>query len=216
MDEISHFVSRYPRVFHMAEEGSWDSIRKHGLLSTTALLDLYEQAGRERFAIESQWRRESVTVSHPSHGTAVIRDQKPMPPNTLEGVLEGLKPRDWYEFLNRKTFFWVTEERLRRLLGAKNYRDRPHDVLQVDSRRLLEAHMKVITVSPINSGVSAFGPRHRRSFATFMTLESWHGRQRSQDLAELAVDYAVPKIEQFVLSVRSWRGSQPQGIIWEP
>ena len=32
----------YPRLYHMADAQSWESIRKHGLLSTSSLLDLYE------------------------------------------------------------------------------------------------------------------------------------------------------------------------------
>ncbi len=35
-------VTRYPRLFHIAWEGNWPSIREHGLLSARALLDLYE------------------------------------------------------------------------------------------------------------------------------------------------------------------------------
>jgi hypothetical protein len=46
-------ASRYPVLFHMAEDGSWESIRERGLLSTSALLDLFEVEAEERFAIES-------------------------------------------------------------------------------------------------------------------------------------------------------------------
>ena len=45
-------VRIYPRLFHMAEDGSLTSIQAHGLLSTTALLDLYEIGGPVRAAIE--------------------------------------------------------------------------------------------------------------------------------------------------------------------
>ena len=33
---------KYPFLYHMAELSSWPSIQRHGLLSTSALLDLYE------------------------------------------------------------------------------------------------------------------------------------------------------------------------------
>jgi hypothetical protein len=46
-------ASRYPVLFHMAEDGSWESIRERGLLSTSALLDLFEVEAEERFASES-------------------------------------------------------------------------------------------------------------------------------------------------------------------
>ena len=43
-------LEHYPRLWHMAEDGSFKSIRKNGLLSTTALLDLYGISGEEREA----------------------------------------------------------------------------------------------------------------------------------------------------------------------
>jgi hypothetical protein len=41
-------VSIYPRLWHMAEDGSWPSIADNGLLSTSALLDLYGVSGKSR------------------------------------------------------------------------------------------------------------------------------------------------------------------------
>jgi hypothetical protein len=40
------FATKYPRVYHVAEAGSWPSIKPHGLLSVAALLDLFEVAGQ--------------------------------------------------------------------------------------------------------------------------------------------------------------------------
>jgi len=37
----------YARLYHMADAQSWDSIQKHGLLSTSSLLDLFGVKGRE-------------------------------------------------------------------------------------------------------------------------------------------------------------------------
>ena len=90
----------------MAEFGSWPKIEERGLLSTTALLDAFEIVGEQRFKIESEWRPTSVAIEHPHHGEAIIRDQKPMTPHTLGNVLiDDVTPQQWYEFLNRKTFF---------------------------------------------------------------------------------------------------------------
>ena len=44
-------VRIYPRLFHMAEDGSLPSIQANGLLSATALLDLYGIDGDGRTAI---------------------------------------------------------------------------------------------------------------------------------------------------------------------
>ena len=47
---ITHerIVELHPVVYHMAEYGTWESIKKHGLLSTSALLDLFQKSGEER------------------------------------------------------------------------------------------------------------------------------------------------------------------------
>ena len=66
--------TKYPQMYHMAELGSWPSIRKRGLLSTSALLDLFEWPRKDRVAIETRRRSEPVTLTHPAHGMAVIRD----------------------------------------------------------------------------------------------------------------------------------------------
>ena len=68
----------YPRLYHMADAQSWESIRKHGLLSTSSLLDLYEVKEKERADIEIRRRPDSVPILHDKHGRAVVRDQKPL------------------------------------------------------------------------------------------------------------------------------------------
>jgi len=50
--ELAELLQDCPTLYHMAERGSWPSIREHGLLSTSALLDLYGKQGAEREAIE--------------------------------------------------------------------------------------------------------------------------------------------------------------------
>ena len=65
-DLIERFSDRYPRLYHMAESGSWCSVREHGLLSTSALLDLFEISGSKRREIESEWRPNIVPIGHPT------------------------------------------------------------------------------------------------------------------------------------------------------
>ena len=183
MSTTKQFASRYPQLYHMAEHGSWPSIQRHGLLSTTALLDLFQIDGQGRFKIESQWRPASVTINHPSLGVAVVRDQKPMPPESLRKVLESVTPQEWYEFLNRKSFFWVNKQRLRRFLSASAYRNNLHDVIVVDTQAFLERHLKDITLSPINSGVSAFGPPYKRGLHTFQQMSEFPVDKEAVELA---------------------------------
>ena len=215
-DLLAHFSKRYPRLYHMAESGSWHSIRERGLLGTSALLDLFEVTGSTRREIESRWRPTGVPISHPIHGTAVIRDQWPMPPGHLAAGLNGIAPQQWYEFLNRKTFLWLSEERLIRMLNARPYRATAHDVLTLDTRAFVGEYMERIEVCPINSGFAMpmFGKVTPRSFETFQTIEHRAETQGLSGLAELTVDYAAPDAWRFVTSVESWRGKQRLGTIW--
>jgi len=44
-------IKTFPRLYHMADRDAWPSIQRHGLLSTTALLDLFEIHGAQRKAL---------------------------------------------------------------------------------------------------------------------------------------------------------------------
>lgn len=212
---ISQFISKYPILYHMAEEGSWASISKHGLLSTTALLDLFEVSGKHRYNIESGWRQSSVTITHPVHGTAVIRDQKPMPPVSLSEALIDLSPKDWYKFLNGKVFFWVTEDRLKRLLNAGLYKRKNHDVLTVDTMGLLERYLDDASLAPFNTGVSNFGPKNPRNVGTFKKAREYITAGQNWNVVELAVEYAIPDIADITTSVSLRKGNQTLASIWE-
>lgn len=215
-DLLDRFARLYPRLFHMAESGSWQSVREHGLLSTSALLDLYEVEGSKRREIESEWRPEGVSIQHPQHGTAVIRDQWPMPPQHLEAGLDGIAPQQWYEFLNCKVFLWLSEERLMRMLNARPYRGSAHDVLTLDTRSFVEAYVERIEVCPINSGFAMpmFGKVTPRSFESFEAIEQRAATGHLSGLAELTVEYAAPDAWQFVERVDAWRGKERLGTIW--
>lgn len=206
-------VRRYPLLYHMAEVGTWDSIRRHGLLSTTGLLDLFEIAGAERERIESQRRPESITIKHPKHGTAVIRDQKPMRETAIASCLTDVTPRQWYEILNRRVFFWLTRKRLITLLTARAYKGKMHCVLTVDTTRLIKRHIDEVTLSPINSGSALYNPRPRgnRTFlapSEYPYLERYKLRGEQDAIAELAVDYAVRDIEDLVVRVDHMKGEK--------
>ena len=210
MATAKELIDQYPRLYHMAEQGSWDSIQRHGLLSTTALLDLFEKSGCERMRLESEWRPRSVSIEHEEHGTAVIRDQRPMPPDALKAVLKDATPSEWYKLINRKTFFWPTQERLRRLLNAQLYRGRAHDVIIVDTRALVELHQDDITLSRINSGFALFR-RGRRGSNTFKSIKEY----QHKEVVEVAVEYLVPNIADLAVSVEQWKGSALQEVVWQ-
>jgi hypothetical protein len=213
-------VELYPRVYHMAEEGTWESIRSRGLLSTSALLDLYEINGNERFVIESKQRPKSIRIEHPVYGPAVIRDQKVLREDPLRGCLIDMTPQEWYELLNSKVFFWLTEERLIGLLSGREYRNRSHCVLTIDTSRLLDAHLNRIRLSPINSGSTIYRPQPRGR-ATFLTLDDYpfEDRRRKRGIpnaiAELCVDHSGPDIGALITRVSHMEGPRETGVIYE-
>lgn len=214
---MEDLIIQYPSLYHMAELGSWPSIERFGLKSTTALLDFFEIKGDQRLAIESKRRKESVVITHPKYGSAVIRDQKPLNEANLERLLDGMSLVDYYMLLNRKTFFWVRKERLETLLGATAYRNRSHIVLAVETRGIVTAHAEQITLSPINSGSTVFG-NGRRGVQTFKSIDDYpyddRKKARKEPLVELAVDYSVDDIARFTLKVEEWKGPSMLKIIW--
>jgi hypothetical protein len=212
--DVAELIAHYPRLYHMAEDGSWPDIQAHGLLSTKALLDRFDVAPHKREALYSKHRPESVVITHPERGRAVIRDQKPMDDRGLERALQdGVTPREWYELLNDRVFFWLTEERLTRLLGARAYRNRTHTVLTVDATTLIPAYAGQITLSPINSGCTKPMPQPRGR-DTFQRIAEYPFARmvakrgiRNDPVVELAVNYAVPDVARHVIRVDRRHGA---------
>ena len=205
---------RYPLLYHMAELNSWPSIQRHGLRSTSALLDLFETTGSSRFHIESQWRPANATLSHPTYGTAVIRDQLPMREDRLRDCLVDMTTRQWYELINGKTFFWPDETPLSWMLNAAQYRAREHAVIVIPTEALLAHHRNVVTLSAINSGSvypsRATGTVQARGPSTFQPIPHF----AAQWIRELAVDYSVPNIAALAVRVEARWGARPPRVIW--
>lgn len=204
--DVAEFVSRFPRLWHMAADGAWPSIQSRGLLSTSALLDLFEVPVSKREPLETQRRHESVTIRHPEHGLAVIRDQKPIIESVLERTLDGMTPADWYRTLNNRVFFWLSTHRLNRMREAPPYRNDRQTILVIDTHQLLTRHVDRVTLSPYNSGATHPGAKVRRGPQTFapFTNYDWNLHRRrnaAEPVAELAVGHSVPDIADCVLDV---------------
>lgn len=220
-DELAELLRDCPTLYHMAEHGSWPSIRQHGLLSTSALLDRWEVKGHRREAIESVRRPANVVMEQPTLGRAVVRDQKPMDDAGLRRCLQdGLTPADWYRLLNARVFFWLTRSRLLRLLTARPYRELEHDVLELDAVALVTAHRTRITLSPINSGATKPFPR-ARGLDTFLPITDypyadWRNRRAAGErVVELCVLDGVPDVERFVRRAAVVRGGQEVGVLFD-
>jgi hypothetical protein len=213
---LEKLIELYPRVYHLAERGTWSSIQQRGLMSTTAVLDHLKVVDGERFQFESEHREQKMDVraGHPSN--IVLRDQKPMPESRLlQALKDGITPRQWYELINDKVFFWVEEERLHRLLGARDYRKLDHDVLTLDSEKFIPAYADKIWLCHMNSG-NTWPIPHRRDRDIFRRISNYPVRPSGtplKNVVELVVDYAVPDIADYVVEVRRMRGSEVLEVI---
>jgi hypothetical protein len=207
---VELLIERYPRLYHMAESGSWASIEQHGLLSTTALLDLFEVQASAREEIEAKKRPESVEIRHPRLGAAWIRDNKPINETVLRRTLVGMSEADWYRTLNSRVFFWLSEDRLSRLRNAPPYRARQHDILVVDTARLLAAHGSSVELAHLNSGAVHPSANYPRGAGTFRAIPDypWADRLRiapREPIVELTVLYSVPSPADVVIDVQRSR-----------
>ncbi|MGO9135502.1 MAG: DUF7002 family protein [Methylovirgula sp.] len=220
-EELCELLRDCPTLYHMAERGSWRSIKTKGLLSTSALLDVHGIADTSRTEIEARRRSASVTLNRSDCDPVTIRDQLPMDDKGLERCLQdGITPEEWYRLLNSKVFFWLTRERLVRLLNAGTYRAQEHDVLEVDAKSLIDTHYDQICFCPINSGCTKPFP-HPRGNSTFLCIDDYPyshwktKRKRGERVVELAIDYAVLDIAKHVMRAVRMKGSEELSVLWE-
>ncbi len=215
-------AAAFPQVYHMAHQDSWPSINEHGLLSTSALLDLFEIDGAERRTIEAVHRPDSLTITHPIHGRAVVRDQKPMSEKKLARCLtHGMTPADWYRELNHRVFLWATRERLSTMVGARAYRAHPQTVLTISTRRLVDRHGDVIQIATINTGNTAYnavsrGPDTFVPLADFDYDASRRKRGPQRAIAEVVLEYSLPDVRDLINLVERWIDGRPSEVIWRP
>ncbi len=189
----------HPKLFHMAA-ASRPSIRRHGLLGTSTLPDRFEVRGCERKKIASRHRPKPVTLCHPKHGVAAIRDQKPVSDVASRKALpDDMKPGDWSKILNSMVFFWPTGKGLKSVLGA--YKGERHMVLVVRTRNLLEAREDGAFPSPIDSGNTRRKPAHRGWNTFYRIGEEPIEPGRKGNVAELAVKHSAPDLRCHVTRV---------------
>lgn len=213
--EISHFIARYPRIFHMANAGSWPSIHARGLLSATAALDRLNVSGPLRAKFEDRHRPEMASIRPGLSDDIVLRDQKPMPPSRIERALpRAVSAADWYRLINGKVFFWAQRERLLRLLNS--YGEFEHDVLTVDTASLLSSHASRVRLCHMNSG-NTWPMPHPRDASIFKPIDEYPVRPSGlpqKEVVELVIEYGVPDIKDHVLEVTRMRGSEVLGSLW--
>lgn len=222
--ELEELIVDCPKLYHAANSGSWKGITENGLLSTSALLDLYGISGAKREKIESQRRPFCVELIHTNLPRVVVRDQKPMDDSGLRRCLPSrISPSYWYRLLNSRVFFWLTEERLHRIINAAPYRDSEHEVLIVDTSRIVEKYFDKVWLCPINSGCTRYPKPAARDENTFQRIpdypyEYWRKkkkRMRGERVVELCVDYSIPDIMDYVERVYRIKGHHHRELIFE-
>lgn len=203
-DELT---TSYPRLYHMAAEGSWPAIRRAGLLTTRQLVDISTTSSDVRDEVLGKLRPRSVTLEHPSYGVITVRDQGPLREQFLAACLVGMTIPEWLDVLNGRVFFWLSSTKLDTLLGARRYRSSSHDVLTIDTASLVHAHADRIRLSPINSGATLYPNAPSRGPQTFLTVSQypWKEYRRRKSVidavTELAVIDGVPDIADHVIRV---------------
>jgi len=210
----------HPILYHMAEDGTWPSIRQRGLLSTRAIVDLYQPDADVREQILSAVRRDKIKLTSSALGEMTIRDQRPAK-FLNECMNDGVSPQDYLDALNGRVFFWLCISRLTRLLGARLYRHSRHTVLHVDTARLVNAYRGRVQLAPYNTGSMHVPNMPRRGPDVFVDLpdypyEQWLAKRgrSGEPVVELTVSYAIPDIAQFVTKVETWAGGRPIAILY--
>ena len=209
----------YPQVFHVTDAGNGAGIRRHGLRSTRALLELFEADEITRAQTLAAARPHNIELSHPLHGHASVRDQLPLSLHRLDEALIDMSVEQWLELLNSLVFFWPTLQRMQRLLQAPAYAQGVHRVLVIDTGELMRRHPDRILLSAINTGATRpFA--HPRGTDTFMPLGGFPLAQRRRRLgraravAEVAVRDAVPDLDGLLVRVERWQGPQAAEVEW--
>lgn len=220
--DANKFVDLYPRLYHMAQGGAWPSIQRHGLLSTSAIVDLYNVDSSLRVAIATNVRRESVSLTDPDLGTMTIRDQRPM--KFLDECLEpGASRLAFLSAINTRIFFFPGNSGLYRLMGAKLYRDLPQTVIEFDTRAVVEAFGHVAELAPYNTGSMHVPTAPIRSAAVFKPISEypydfWEKKRRhssTEPVSEFTLPYSMPQAEEFVLKAQTWVGGASTETLYE-
>ena len=209
--ESERLVTLHPVLYHMADMRNYASIRRYGLLSTSALLDQLGVSGDARTPIEAAHRPKTLTLPGPE-GTVFVRDQHPLEPAALAACLEDVSPEAWYRTLNARVFFWPTRERLARMLRA--YGRSEQAIFEIDTWGLLERHADELELSHINSGyASARYPAARRGRHTFVPLRDYRYASTNK-IAEVTVLGAVSDILEVTRRITlAHKGSEQ--AVWE-
>lgn len=213
-------LERHPVLYHMAEDGMWPSIQRHGLLSTRALVELFDPPAEVREEILRQVRRTSRTLEHAQHGKIIVRDQGPL--KFLANCLHSdTTPEQFLDALNGRVFLWMTRERLLRLLNGKRYRKLAQTILQLDTAAVLDRYGDVAQLAPYNTGSMHVPTAPKRGVGVFTSIDdypydAWRKARgpRQDAVVEFTVPNAMPDAAELTLRVERWIGGNPERTLY--
>ena len=195
--DTDDFVARHPRLYHLAHAESWPGFQRHGLLSASQLVHLFDAGDAD--VLLQQRRPDAVPLDHPEHGTAVLRDQKPLNETKLATALaEGMTVPEWLKLLNDLAFFFPTEEGLATL--HKVYGHEPVVVLTVKTSSLVRKHEVWVRLSAINTGSVLHKPASRGR-ETFLSIRRF---DKTKKIKEVAVEGGVPDLMNHLWKAERW------------
>lgn len=197
--DSSEFVSRYPRLWHLAHGDAWPAIQDHGLLSAAGLVAACQVPADRSDALLTRRRLTAEVVEHPEFGRAVLRDQRPLHEGKLQSALTGgLTVSDWLRLLNGFIFFCPTREALETLYRA--YEAEPAVVLEVRTGSLAAAYGSLLRVATINAGAVLYNPSPRGR-ETFLPISRLQGKKA---VKEVVIQGAVYDLADHLITVEQW------------
>jgi hypothetical protein len=195
MPGVADFAERHPLLFHVTDRSSLPSIRRNGLLPSTALCELFGVTP-ERCAILLEDNRDRYELlEHPQHGRAVLRRQLMREAVMATRLAPGLSPAAWRRFINGMVFFVVDARRAARLRDYDDGRDQV--VLVWCTRTIMDAGLELRTCR-YNNGMVDRTPAHRRRLRCpddYVPASRYCGGP----IAEVAATAAVPPGIPFVI-----------------
>lgn len=220
-NDLEDFYQRCPILYHMAMDGSWPLISQKGLLNTDKLLEMFEVSKQNTAELTTKRRPASVQIQHEQFGIAVVRDQIPLLDEDLTVCLtDGITPLQWHQKLNERVFFWTNRKRLVTLLFARAYKAFRHDVVEVNTRELVEAYLDKIELTPMNSGCTRPW-RHPRGAQTFLPVSEYPYQQRKKRgpkddaVVELTVIGGVPDIIKYTIRAVKMQQGEVLGTLYQ-
>ena len=219
--ELNDWMGSRRVLYHVTASHSWPSIKKHGLLSTNALLKASGLSESERCRIGFGHRDDSELVCgsascHPQL-KAVIRDQTPLKDGRLTKELKKQKAhishRKWYKRQNARVFFYPSKREAVEL--ARGYAEKgcPQDILVFCTELLIEGHRADIRLCAFNSGATnrkkpvpedCYGKWHDNLFQPVEDYPYVYWKEkynRSRAIREVTILRGVPKPCRHVIEI---------------